>query len=104
MSKFTKRNEKQVYIMRLHESPRPDVRIPFVNRKFIPKYNCFLVVCTKFCIIVKNLFRHFFNWTWSYKEKSDIYDPYGYKIVQKSTELEEQYWKSHNLPIQDMEE
>ena len=37
MSKFTKRNENQVYIMRLHESPRPDVRIPFVNRKFIPK-------------------------------------------------------------------
>ena len=37
MKKFTKRNPKQIYIMKLHESPRPDMSISFVNRKYIPE-------------------------------------------------------------------
>ena len=33
--KFTKRSHKQIYVMKLHESPRPDVNPPFVNQKYL---------------------------------------------------------------------
>ena len=35
--------------------------------------------------------RNFFNWTWTYKQESDIPDPYGY-LIQK---------KGHPVPIND---
>ena len=73
MKKFTKRNPNQIYIMRLHESPRPDIPISFVNRKYIPQ--------------------HFFNWTWSYKTISDIYDPYGFKIQTQDLSVSAHHWK-----------
>ena len=48
-------------------------------------------------------FRNFFNWSWSYKKKSDVYDPYGYRIQSGDLEVSD-YWKPHNLPIHDMTE
>jgi hypothetical protein len=35
VKKFEKRNPKQIYIMKLHESPRPDVSPSFINKKYL---------------------------------------------------------------------
>jgi hypothetical protein len=58
---------------------------------------------TELVLISNNIFfRNFFNWTWSYKTHSDIYDPYGYKFVKQGVQLGE-HWKHRNLKMYDMD-
>ena len=35
--KLRRQRADQIFIMRLHESPRPDVTMPFVNRKYFSR-------------------------------------------------------------------
>ena len=48
------------------------------------------------------LFRNVFNWTWSYKNNSDIYHPYGYGFFPKAEKPPSHHWKQRNLEVYDM--
>ena len=48
------------------------------------------------------LFRNVFNWTWSYKNNSDIYHPYGYGFFPKAEKPPSHHWKQRNLELYDM--
>ena len=59
--------------MRIMESPRPDASPPFVNRKYLSG--------------------NVFNWTWSYRKDSDIYQPHGYDFFPKGVVPPGKFWK-----------
>ena len=57
-------------------------------------------------VLIQNLYcglsRNVFNWTWSYKNNSDIYHPYGYGFFPKAEKPPSHHWKQRNLEVYDM--
>ena len=62
--------------------------------------------CKKACVIhdflASNFFSHIFNWTWSYRANSDVFDPYGYGFYPKGKKPPSSNWKPKSVEKFDM--
>ena len=82
-----KRTPQQRYILYTHKSAQNDFVPPLINKNFLAKYFKKIDANISVELMIFNKFRNFFNWTWTFREDSDIKENFGPIYVKKSTKL-----------------